>query len=92
MRFSLYPLTSLSFFSILQGTLVAIVSASDPDGDRVLYQLGTDANRKFRINKNTGEIFLNQKLDREKLVRTIYDENLERTIFFFCCFAPLKCA
>ncbi|KAM8966843.1 cadherin-17 [Pelodytes ibericus] len=47
------------------GTFLIKVSASDPEGDAVIYALKGDRRKWLRINETSGEIFSNAILDRE---------------------------
>eukprot|EP00794_Sanderia_malayensis_P017016 gene17016-18730_t len=66
------------------GSTIAIVRATDPDNDKVMYALGRDAQGKFKINSATGELMLNTVLDREKV------EIVKFTIYAFDNVEPNK--
>lgn len=53
------------YFFVILGTNVVRVSAVDNDGDQIYYELGTEAQSRFKINLVTGQITSNVVIDRE---------------------------
>ena len=49
----------------LLGTNVTQVSADDNEKDEILYEIGSDAEGKFSIDRTTGWITSNETIDRE---------------------------
>ena len=49
----------------LLGTKVTQVSANDNEKDEILYEIGSDAEGKFSIDRTTGWITSNETIDRE---------------------------
>lgn len=49
----------------LLGTKVTQVSANDNEKDEILYEIGSDAEGKFNIDRTTGWITSNETIDRE---------------------------
>ena len=50
---------------LITGTKVLKVEAVDNEGHPITYELGSDAQGKFKINSVTGQITANEVLDRE---------------------------
>ena len=50
---------------LITGTKVLKVEATDKEGHPITYELGSDAQGKFKINSVTGQITANEVLDRE---------------------------
>lgn len=60
-RLDLWPLTLC-----LQGSSVAQLKATDPEGEPLIYGVsGEEAMKYFSVNKDTGVVWLRQQLDRE---------------------------
>ncbi|XP_072007534.1 cadherin-17 [Engystomops pustulosus] len=52
--------------NITTGTFLKNISAFDPEGDKILFSLSGNKFNWLRINEETGEIFTNAPLDRER--------------------------
>ncbi|KAM5158192.1 cadherin-17 [Mantella aurantiaca] len=48
------------------GTKLITVSASDPEGDKIKFSLADNSRNWLRIDENTGDIYSNLEMDREK--------------------------
>ncbi|XP_073535770.1 cadherin-17 [Phyllobates terribilis] len=53
--------------AIPMGTWLIKINASDPEGDEILFELRENYLNWIRINKNTGDIYSNADLDRERV-------------------------
>ena len=65
-------------FILFKGTNVLKIKALDKEEDPITYELGADAQGRFKINSLTGQITANVVLDREV--------NQTANTFKICCF------
>ncbi|XP_044168013.1 protocadherin-like wing polarity protein stan, partial [Acropora millepora] len=63
--FSMNQFTAVFYEEQPIGTKVIQVSANDNEKDEILYEIGSDAEGKFNIDRTTGWITSNETIDRE---------------------------